>query len=514
MDLYPYQKELISNLYKIIRDGAKKILLYAPTGAGKTVIVSKVIQDANSKNRKILFLVHRNELVQQTMDTLSRFGLEAGVIKAGWQSDASKNIQVASIQTLNARGTPDNLDIVFIDECHTTSYFKSCKSILKSHHGIIIGITATPWRTKKREGLSEYYDHIVKAPVPAKLIDMNFLVPPIYYGYDNEIDLKTVRTMAGEFVTEDLDVLCNTPDVIKRVVEEYKKLALGRTCICFAINVEHAKNIALAFNQSGIAAAHIEAATHPMARSDKYQALARGEIKLLSSVGVLTEGFDIRSISAIILARPTQSMALNYQMVGRGLRTSKETNKEDCIVIDFANNTERHGMVQSLDEIEMDNPMETESKQMTKSCPNCNHLIELNIMECPQCGYAFQPGEGENQKTERLDDLIKLLPPDEAKKRKLFHKYARYAYENGLKPTWAAIKYRAKYRKWPKDLYKYQAVFGNETQDDDQQSYLNYLVGVVENHEIKDPKQYIVNHMQWEFGDKLVYAEETESSTE
>ena len=504
MELYDFQKEIIKDLYSAIRSGEKRILLYAPTGAGKTVITSSVIRDANSRNRQILFLVHRGELVEQTIQTLDRFGLSAGVMKAGWKANENEPIQVASIQTLHSRGVPAKLDIIFIDECHTTSYYQVCKNLLKTHNGLIVGITATPWRTRKKEGLSEYYNHMVKAPLPHQLIQNGFLVPAMYYGYDNEIELKNVRTRAGEFAVEDLDVVCNTPAIILRIVEEYQRLAKGRTTICFAINVDHARNIADAFRTYGIAADHIEASTHPMARSDKYQALANGDLMVLSSVGVLTEGFDVRSIESIILARPTKSMALNYQMVGRGLRTCPETDKQDCIILDFANNTERHGMVQMLDHIEMDTPLDTEQKQMTKTCPACNAILTIDVMKCSNCGYDFSPGEGITQKQERLEDLVKLLPPDDKKKRQLFSKYAQYAFENGLKPTWPAVMYKKKFYKWPSPVIRIGAVFGLESEPENQLSYLNYLKGFLESDQQKEPEKFIKNHLEWEFGDRLI----------
>jgi len=506
MELYPFQRELIRKLYDRIKKGDRRILLYAPTGAGKTVMVASVIRDARSRGRQILFLVHRNELVAQTVDTLGRFGIEAGVIKAGWTPDESKPVQVASIQTLASRGCP-SLDIVFIDECHTTSYYKACRELLDQHPGLVIGVSATPWRTRKQEGLSQYYHTMVSAPTPKALIEMGFLVPPRTYGYNNTIDLKQVRTRAGEFAIEDLDVVCNTPDVILKIVEEYRRLASDRTCICFAVNVEHARNLALAFNAYGIPADHIEAATHPMARSEKYQALDRGELKVLSSVGVLTEGFDVRSVKSIILARPTKSMALHFQMIGRGLRTCPEVGKEDCLILDFANNTERHGMVQMLDQVEMDTPLESDGVALTKSCPACFTVVPLDVMVCPQCGYAFPLFEGEGEKKERLEDLVELLPPDEKKKRQAFIKYARYAYENGQSPNWASHMFKRKFLKWPAPVHRFRAVFGEESGLENQEAYLQYLIGSQREKPSKNPEAFIRNHMEWEFGEALIQVE-------
>lgn len=511
MELYPYQKETIKKLYRVIKKNIHRICLYAPTGAGKTVILSQIIQDALSKNRKVLFLVHRNELVKQTIETLRSFDIQAGVIKAGWKENKQHSVQVASIQTLNNRGLPF-LDIVLIDECHTTSYYRCCKELLQSNQGLMIGVTATPWRTRKKEGLSEFYTEMVKAPLPNELIKMKFLVPPVYYGYDNDIDLSQVRQSYGDYSIDDLDVVCNTDKVIKKIVKEHVRLASGRQTICFAITVDHAKHITKLFNHAGIKADFIEASTSHEDREFIYNRLRNSEIEVLSSVGVLTEGFDIRSISAVILARPTKSMALNFQMVGRGLRTHLSSNKEDCIILDFANNTERHGMVQTMEEVEMDAPLDTESKQMTKTCPQCNHLLQLNIMECPKCGYVFNPGEGVKEKRERVEDLIKLLPPDEKKKRQQFHRYAQYAYHNGHKPSWALKKYFGKFRKWPKSIYRLGAVFGDEPTELDQKAYLNYLFGVVQQNEMENPMDYIKDYMHYEFAHRLILLPEEEKS--
>jgi superfamily II DNA or RNA helicase len=501
--LYPYQNDLIKELYALLKKGRNRVLLYAPTGAGKTVILCRVIADASSRGRKVLFVVHRNELVSQTVSTLKRFGLGAGVIKAGWRSDASQPIQVASVQTLASRGLPD-LDIVVVDECHTTSYFKACREILESHGGMVLGVTATPWRTRKQEGLSQFYHDMVRAPRPKTLMDMGFLVPPVYYGYNNEIDFKRVKTRAGEFAIEDLDVVCNTPDVIQKIVTEFVRLAPQRTCIAFAVNVEHARNIAIAFERQGLTADYIEAATHPMSRSEKYEALDRGELQVLASVGVLTEGFDVRSISAIILARPTQSIALNYQMVGRGLRTCQERGKENCIVLDFANNTERHGMVQMLDKVEMDAPMECDGDAITKACPACNVVLPLSEMVCPNCGYQFPLCDGEGDKKERLDDLVKLLPPDEKKRRLVYGKHAKYAFENGYRPSWAEVRFQRKYQKWPSPIHRFQAVFGEDDHLENQRAYLNYLIACQKEKSSKDPQQAIRDYMRWEFGEGLI----------
>lgn len=509
MDLRPYQVKVINDLYGKINQGAKSILLYAPTGAGKTIIVSMVIKHAVGRGRSVLFLVHREELVKQSIAALKKFEVEAGIIKAGWESNSALRVQIASVQTLNRRANAiEKLDIVIIDECHTTSYYRSCKEILTGHTGIIIGVTATPWRTKKNEGLDEYYEDIVKAPLPKSLIEQGYLVPPIYYAYPY-IDLTNVRTKAGEYDSGDLEVAVNTPKVNQHVVDEYKRLANGRRSIAFTVSVNHAKSLTETFIKNGISSESIEANTISSDRDIIFRNSELGVISNISSVGVLTEGFDATWISCILMVRPTQSRALNFQMIGRGLRICEDINKEDCIVLDFSRNYERHGIVQEIEDIEMDSPNHAKGQSPTKTCPECFKLLSLGVEECPECGFKFDLKKDKKKAKEILDALVRVMPKEERAKLKQYQRLAKTAYKKSHHPLWAAVKYKEKYSCWPPKDYKYGAIFGSCPTSSEKNDYQNYLSKIVSRKAqsvkpITEPSLFIEANMKYEFGEDLI----------
>lgn len=508
MDLYPYQIQLIDDLYKKINSGLKKILLFAPTGAGKTVIISRVIQDAVSKNRHVLFLVHRNELINQTLDKLKKFGMEAGVIKAGWKADNTKVIQIASVQTLNKRleenEMPEGLDIAIIDECHTISYYRACKTILENHEGIIIGVSATPWRTKRKEGLKEYYDGIVKAPLPRNLIEQGFLVEPVYFSYP-EIDLSGVKIRSGDYALEELEVEVNTPKINKKAVEEYNRLTPGKRAIGFCTTVNHSICLAVEFENSGIRSEYIEGNTPIKERAAIFKAFRAGDIKMVSSVGVLTTGFDETRAEVAIDLRPTKSRALKFQKDGRVMRISPDIDKKKCYILDFALNTERHGRAQDLEDIEMDVPDDKEYQAPIKRCPECNFVMRLDEMVCPHCGHEILLCP--KKKKEILDNLEEYLPKEEKRKRNQYWKLARQAYEKRYHPSWIAVKYKDKYHSWPPKTYMKGAVFGLLPTLEDMRRYYEYLNDIIRIKEgsakpILSPRLFVETKMKAEFGEE------------
>lgn len=403
---------MIRETYALIRKGIKRILVYAPTGSGKTVIASKIIENAVSRGRSVLFLVHRDTLVIQTVNTLRKFGLDAGVLKAGFKEDRSQLIQIASIQTLARRHIPP-AEVIICANFHTLYYFEAFNRLLNYlPNAILIGFTATPWRLKKDEGLGGIYDGLVCAPEPAELIRLGYLVPPRYFGYP-DLDLSSVKTLAGEFDSAGLEAVCNTPRIVTRIVEEYQRLGSGRRVIAFAISVAHSQAITATFNAAGIQAEHLDGSTPSDERQAIFERVQTNQTLALSSVGVLTESFDIPEIGCVILARPTKSKALNLQMVGRGLRIAPWDGKADCIILDFADNTKRHGFCTEPQNISLEEPEDKEPKPApVKLCPECDALVHISVTTCPECGYKFP---GSDNKVERTESLISLLADHERK---------------------------------------------------------------------------------------------------
>jgi superfamily II DNA or RNA helicase len=493
--LREYQLRVIRQAYALIRKGIKRIVIYAPTGAGKTVIAAKIILDALSRGRNVLFLVHRDTLVLQTVNTLAKFGITTGVLKAGFKEDRLQLVQIASIQTLARRHIP-LADVIICDECHSLSFFAAFDRLLNYlPHAILLGFTATPWRLKKDEGLGSIYEGLVCAPEPSELIKLGYLVPPRYFGYP-DLDLSDIKTLAGEFDVAGLEAVCNTPRIIDRMVEEYQRLATSRRAIIFAVSVAHSMAIANAFNTVGIRAEHIDSSTPTNERQSIFERVKKGETLVLSSVGVLTEGFDIPEISCVILARPTKSKALNLQMVGRGLRIAPWENKADCVLLDFANNTKQHGFCTDPQNISLQEPEETEpGGAPVKACPNCDALLHVSVMTCPACGHEFPSAKA---KVERTETLIELEANLKQKQFDFYQQKARLAFERGFSPGWAAVRFRDEYGLWPPRKWQRSIVFGGLATDADKQAYRFYLEAIAER--LDKSQVWVTQQMAVEFG--------------
>lgn len=498
--LYPYQREVRSQVYDAIREGRKRILIFAPTGAGKTVISGQIVADAVSKGRRVLFIVDLDVLIPQTWQKFRQFGLECGFIKAGWQENRDSLIQIASAQTLPRRSWwhTYNPDIVVLDECHKTAWKTVTKKMMDETYpnAWYLGLTATPWRLSKKEGMGDIFEHLVSAPMPWQLMDSGFLVRPVCYGIKGA-NLDKVSTIAGDFAEADLSVVCDVPEVVERIVLEWQRLCQGRRTICFAVNIAHSKSIAQAFQDAGIAAEHVDGSYTSKQRESIYKRLETGETSVLSSCGVLQEGFDVPSVAAILLCRPTKSRALYFQQIGRGLRTSSSTGKTDCLVLDQAGNVKRFGFIESLQAVHLSVGEEEEPGEApVKTCPECSRIVPLSTRICPECGHEFEFVEKEKRKP--LEELVLLLPPDEKAKYKWFRKQVVLGHKRGYSPNWAAVTYREQYGVYPPGDWRRHCIYGLEPTIDNKAEYRAYL----ENHALKAGKDsdWVSMHMRFEFG--------------
>jgi len=338
-----YQKDSINNIYTQIRAGEKKILLFSPTGSGKTVTATQIIAHAVSRGRRVMMLVHREPLINQTYDKLRNFGIvDCGFIKSGKQENRDSLIQIASVQTLPNRNWWRDFpaDLVILDECHITAYASVAQQMMSEIYpqAIYLGLTATPWRLNKHEALGDIFKALVCAPMPYELIEQGYLVKPSYFSI-TQADLEKVGVVNdGDFDEVELALVFNTGEMIQDAVRHWKRLAYGRRTIAFTVNVAHAQHLYSAFQSAGIPSAYVHGKTPVKTTERIYQQLADAEILVLCSCMKLVEGFDIPSISAVLSCRPTLSKALYHQMMGRGLRLSPETGKTDCVIIDQAGN--------------------------------------------------------------------------------------------------------------------------------------------------------------------------------
>ena len=504
LTLRPYQKRVIKETYDLIRQGVKSILLFAPTGAGKTLIASQIIAHAAGRERSCMFVVHRDNLIAQTYNKFQKFGLECGFIKAGWQENREAKVQIASVQTLQKRDwwQEYQADVILLDECHILAFASVVQQMMKVIYpqAIWLGLTATPWRLSKREGLGDVFEGLVCAPLPYELIDQGYLVKPSYHAVEPP-DLKNIEVVAGDYDEGQLAIACDKPELIKSLVKDWRRLAWGRRTIAFAVNVQHSKNICQAFCKADIPAAHVDGNTPINQRNQIYQQLEKGELLVLSSCMTLTEGFDVPPVSGVALCRPTHSKALYFQMVGRILRLSPETNKRDGIILDQAGNTFEHGYIEDLKKVTLNEGEDPEDiPAPLKVCQTgnggCGAIIYAFYKQCPHCGYSF-----EINKIPVLLELKHQLREEDRERLAFYREKLQTAFEKHYSPGWAANLFREEFGHWPPDDWAKAAIFGELSTENERLLYNQHLEAIA--CRLNKPAAWVERYLTLEFGLKF-----------
>jgi superfamily II DNA or RNA helicase len=376
VNLRDYQQQAISDLRSAMQQGARAPLLCLPTGGGKTVILATIAAQAAARGRHVLILVHRHELIHQTASKLAWAGLDHGIIAAGHLA-SDHAVQVASVQTLVRRLSRMDWapSLVIIDEAHHAAA-GSWRQILEHWpNAFRLGVTATPCRLSGR-GLSEAFDHLVMGPSVADLVFWGFLSPSRIYAPPVVADLSGIRRRAGDYANDQAAGAMDRPTVTGDAIAHYQRLAAGQQAIAFCCNVAHAVSVCDAFKTAGIGAALLLGNTPD--REQVVADFAAGITRVLVTVDVVSEGFDVPAASCAILLRPTQSLGLYLQQVGRVLRPA--LGKDAALILDHVGNVTRHGFPDDPREWSL---AEGAVKRASTAAPS--------VRTCPQCYAAFNP---------------------------------------------------------------------------------------------------------------------------
>ena len=366
----------------------RSVIFRAPTGFGKTICAAYIVASAVEKLRSVIFTVHRRELIKQTMDTFDMCGIAYGVIAAGHRVDPMQNVQIASIDTLKRRlEVVPEPDLLIIDECHH-AVSAGWASVLKHYDEThVLGLTATPWRLDGK-GLGDLFGEIVHGCETRWLIDNKYLAPFRAFAPSSP-DMAGVHTKMGDYDTVEIEELMDKPKITGDAVEHYKKICCGARAVAFATTVAHSQHIAECFNQQGIPALHIDGG---MAHGERDEAIRRfraGEIRVLSNCNIISEGFDVPAMDAAILLRPTKSLSLYLQQVGRALRY---VDGKTAYILDHAGNIATHGL--PTDEFDWSlngrkkKPKGAVQEIKVKVCEKCFCTYEAKAPFCPNCGEA------------------------------------------------------------------------------------------------------------------------------
>ncbi|MFM6191326.1 DEAD/DEAH box helicase family protein [Planktothrix sp.] len=506
--LRDYQEKLKSEIYSYIRQGIRRVLIYAPTGAGKTAIIAFILCDALSKNKRCMLVVHRDFLVEQSRTAMIKAGInpcDVGIIKANYPENRDRPIQIASLQTLQKRDTPEGLGLIILDETHSTAFFKHYQTIKQETlNAIHLGFSASPWRTKPTEeyfGL--HFDAIALGPSISSLIDQGYLAIPRYYGYGGLVDLTKLDTgKNGDFKNQEMQSEFIKSEVPKSVTEKILELCDGKTGIIFNAGIEQSRLQTDLLNAAGIPTVHLDAQTPFKERQYYFEKLASGEIRVISSIGCLTEGFDVPSISFIVLARATKSRALYVQMAGRGLRISPD--KTDCLILDFGGNIKRLGMLNKKFLITLEPTPKPEDDSMLKECDNCHSMISIFAKICPECGFVFPGGEKPEDDTEAFEQQFGELFDDETLKQVKYarsQRRTRFSKQQPPDKLWELFsdKHNQDGKTFLHNDWLFGAVFGGRDNDFNRQRFLDYLEPFAPSNE-RTKASWIKHHLELEFG--------------
>lgn len=446
ISLRPRQEDAINLIRQSLKERKKRPCLAAPTGFGKTRTAAAILDGVWRKGNRGIFILDRIQLIDQTVKAFDGFGIPCGVIQADHErTDPRQPIQIASVQTLQRRRRLPDVDIAIIDECDMCYSFH--RKMAEMYNAIpFIGLTATPYT----KSMGTLYNNLLVPATMKELISEGFLTPIRYYAPDIP-DLKGIRSAMSKYGSDwhqgELGERMNT--LVGNVVDTWIKLGEGRQTACFASSINHSKNLCKEFNERGIPAYHIDAYTPVDERRDGLRAYEAGEYKIISCCTLLDTGFDSPNTTCIVDANPTKSVRKHVQKYGRGVRINDA--HKDCIVLDHAGNTLRHGFVEDIVPMELCDGTKKDTELLKKDkkekkdhlCPMCSHLHCMFI--CPSCGYKPEVKDKIEVQVGNLVELKKAPEPSKADRERFYAMMLYHANTKGYNQGWAYHKTMQKF---------------------------------------------------------------------
>ena len=419
--LRSYQEEMVQEIASEFGRSQQRVCAVAPCGAGKTVMVGWMAGGTAAKGRRVLFLVHRQELIDQSSTTFTDMGIQHGVIAAHSAKQYGSLVQVGSVQTV-ARRLPEMPapDFIIIDEAHHATANTWKKIIAAYPEASVLGVTATPARLGG-QGLGDVFQSLVLGPSVKELISWGNLAPYKYYAPPVRADLEGMRVKFGEFVRSEVELRMDKAELIGDLVEQYQRLAPGMRAVCYCVSRAHSEHVALSFRKAGIEALHIDGETPKEVRKQAIANFRSGQIKVLCNVDLISEGFDVPAMEATILARPTASLTLYIQQAMRSMRPDREHPEKQAIVIDHVGNVFRHGLPDeerewSLEAVKKKRGSAGERTYSLRMCPTC-YQVHKPAPTCPYCGHVYQKAEREEIPEQRKGELVHIADVERLKKR-------------------------------------------------------------------------------------------------
>ncbi|MBH0112734.1 DEAD/DEAH box helicase [Novosphingobium sp. YJ-S2-02] len=451
IQLRPYQARVIEESREAYARRLRAVLLCMPTGAGKTVTASTVVHGSSGKGKVVWWLVHRRELLNQASQTFHSLGIPHGVVQSGHVSNPHALVQVASVQTIIRR--LDDLpppDLMVFDESHHIGSASWTTLYERFPRARVLGLTATPWRLDG-QGLGNWFQHMVLGPSVAELIENGSLSRYRLFAPATP-DLSGVGTTAGDFKRSALSAAMDKPQIVGDAIGHYKRLCAGKRAVAFAAGVQNSQNIAAQFREAGIPAEHVDGSMSVEDRDAAVQRFRAGQTLVLSNADLFGEGFDVPAIEAAILLRPTKSLSLHLQQVGRALRPAP--GKDEAIILDHAGNSLIHGLPDDPREWDLADrerkKRSAPSEVPVRQCDEC-FFVYRPAPKCPQCGHAV---EVKAREIEQVDGTLEEVNRDAARRAarkeesecETLSDWQDLARRRGYKMGWAMHRYQARQR--------------------------------------------------------------------
>jgi len=399
--LHDYQQYLLRQVEAALNasEGAR-VMMQAPTGAGKTVIAGELLKRRLTDGRRAVWLTHRKELAAQTCNRLNDHGV-AAMIADRWKTGAdapelSEGVLIFMAQTVGKRTAKMEVwnsytsdDLMVIDEAHHAPA-KGWERAMEQWPGPVVGMTATPWRMKDEEGFVHLFDQlihdqqVVDLQSSGHLCDAKVLIPS-----SDQLIRGGRRGSAGDYTIPGIERANSDRDVMTAgTVRFWQSHASDRQTIVYAVSVGHAHNLVALFKKAHIQADLIEGKTPAEERDRIIEAFRIGDLKVLVNVEIATEGFDLPDASCVVITRPTLSLALFMQMMGRGLRPKDDGG--DCLILDLAANSVTHGLPEEHREWSLDpRGKQLSGEAWVVRCLSCEAASPAASHHCTHCGEPF-----------------------------------------------------------------------------------------------------------------------------
>ena len=399
--LRPYQQDLLAKSQAALAPEGARVMTQLPTGGGKTEIAGGLLKDFLVDGRKAVWLTHRQELAEQSADRLKDHWLiPAMPLTEVWSQGKPapympNGVAVLKSLTVGRRNrveikiwedySPD--DLLVVDEVHHAPA-RGWERAIEQWPGRVWGLTATPWRLSQREGFDHLFDTLVTGPQTSEMQNNGYLAHSRVFtpSEGNLIRGKEINSQ-GEYTPNGIEQANDRVIMTTLAVEFWQNVAAGRQTIAYAVSQGHACNLVKAFRDKGIAADLILSTSKiPQSKRERVKGdFEARRITVLVNVAVVTEGFDLPDASCVMMSRPTKSLALYLQMVGRGLR--RKDDGGDCLILDLAGNAYEHGLPDKEREWSLaarGNPVAGEPP--VSHCPKCYFTTHPARHKCPECG--------------------------------------------------------------------------------------------------------------------------------